>query len=84
MRMIDDLVSSGIIYGDYVFPWARLHTKEGKLTKSGGHLPKVSPWGDEFLKHWDELNRLSTARDHHHSEIEYDLHREERGNPLTT
>jgi len=68
-RVIDDLVSSGMVYGDYVSEWARTHHKSSTLSKSGDYLLKVSPWGDEFLKHWEELEKLSKARDHHYSEL---------------
>jgi len=65
-RVVDDLVSSEMVYGEYVSDWARTHEKSSILSMSGGYLLTVSHWGDEFLKHWDELDRLSTARDHHY------------------
>jgi DNA-binding IclR family transcriptional regulator len=69
-RTVDDLVESGMVYGDYVSPWVLTHPKGSKLVTSGD-LIKVSPWGDEFLRRWDELTKLAEARDHHYSEMEY-------------
>ncbi|MBI3859553.1 MAG: hypothetical protein HY296_04860 [Thaumarchaeota archaeon] len=78
-KTINDLVQSGMVYGDYLTPWVLTHPNpKHRLFKSGGYLLKVSPWGDEFLKHWEELNKLGTARDHHYSELEYDLEQEEK------
>jgi hypothetical protein len=57
-----------MVYGDYLSPWVQDHIKGSILPESGGYLLKVSPWGDAFLKHWEELEKLSTARDHHYSE----------------
>jgi hypothetical protein len=42
------------------------------------HLLKVSPRGDEFPKHWEELTKLSTALDNHYSELECDVEQEEK------
>jgi hypothetical protein len=64
-----------MVYGDYASHWVVSHIKSSKLPKTGGYLLKVSPWGDEFLKHWEELNKLSTATDHQYSEFEYDIER---------
>jgi hypothetical protein len=71
-EVIDDLVSSGMVYGDYLSPWVTSHHK-GSSVAGMPYLLKVSPWGDEFLNHWEELDKLSTATDHHYSELEYDL-----------
>lgn len=76
-EVIDNLVSSGMVYGDYLSPWVTSHHK-GSSVAGMPYLLKVSPWGNEFLKHWEELNKLATARDHHYSELEYDLERGER------
>jgi hypothetical protein len=62
-----------MVYGDYVSPWTKNHIKSSILPESGGYLLKVSPWGDEFLKHWEELEKLSIARNHHYSEIQSQL-----------
>jgi hypothetical protein len=77
MGVIDDLDLSGMICGDCVSSWAQSHIK-GRLPKSGGYLLKVSPWGDEFLSHWEELNKLSKARNHHYSELECDSEQEKK------
>lgn len=68
-RTVDDLVESGMVFGDYAPPWVVTHIKGMILPKSGGYLLKVSPWGDEFLKHWDELTKLSKAQDHQYTEV---------------
>ena len=67
---VEDLVQSGMIYGDYVSQWARTHLKGSKLPRSGAYLLKVSPYGDEFLRLWNELTRMAESRDHHYSEME--------------
>ena len=68
-RTVDDLVESGMIYGDYASEWVLTHLKGTILPKSGGYLLKVSPWGDEFLSHWNQLTKLSEARDHQYTEV---------------
>ena len=77
-KIVDDLDESGMVHGDRVSPWVKAHLKGSILIKSGGYLLKVSPWGDEFLKHWEELNKLSAATNHHYSELEYDLEQDEK------
>ena len=65
-----------MVYGDYLSPWSSSHIKPHKLTENMGYLLKVSPWGDQFLEHWKAITELAAARDHHYSEIEYDIERE--------
>lgn len=60
--IVDDLVQSGMVYGDYLTPWVRTHPSGSKIPKTGNYLVKVSPWGDEFLKHWEELDKLSVGK----------------------
>lgn len=83
-KIVGDLVDTGMIYGDYLSEWTRTHLKGTVIPKSGGYLLKVSPWGDQFLKHWEELNKLSTATDHSYSEFEYDLEQEEKRRSTST
>ncbi len=70
-KTVDDLAESGMVYGDYVSEWAKSHLKSAVLGKGGGYLLKVSPWGKEFLEHWDELGKLSVSRNHHYSEADF-------------
>jgi hypothetical protein len=47
-KVVDDLVMSGMVYWDYLSPWALTHPNrpKTKLLKSGTYLLKVSPWGE--------------------------------------
>ncbi len=69
---------SRMIYGDYLTPWITHHPNRPKTRfyKSGAFLLKVSYWGDDFLQHWAELDKLSVA-DNSYSELYYDLDKEQ-------
>jgi hypothetical protein len=66
-KIVDDLVETAMIYGDYLSPWIRTHRRKDSKVLAP-YLLKVSPWGDEFLEHWEELTKLATATDHYYSE----------------
>ena len=60
IKVVDDLLTSGMVEGERVANWVKSHNR-GTLLEGIPWMYQVTSKGLGFLKHWDQLEMLSST-----------------------